>query len=139
MLNSPSYFAGGDITPSRFVGISADFRVTQTVLNGKIMGISHEGTRRIPSPTASVDDVLAAKVGESVTVYGQGHTGIFLELGATVTAGAWLKSDALGRGIVCTNTGATPLSAENAGAVAMQGGIVGYKIRIQVLLQPARV
>ena len=138
MLNSPSFFANGDISPSRFVGIAADFRVTQTLANGKICGISQEGTRRFPQPSASASDNLAAQLGESVTVYGQGHSGIFMELGGPVTAGTWLKSDALGKGIACTNTGATPLAAENAGAIALQAGIAGDKIRVQVLLHPAR-
>lgn len=138
MLNSPAYMASGNIGVSLFVGISGDFKVAQTVANGKICGVSQEGTRRFPSSGASSTDILAAIANEQVGVFGNGHSNIFLTLGGTVVAGNWLKSDANGAGVACTNTGATPLASENAGAVALQGGVAGDKIRIQVLIQPAR-
>lgn len=133
MLNSPAYFASGDISPSRFVFISNDFRVQQSGANGRIVGISQEGTRRYPSTIQSADDGLAAKSGESVTVYGMGHSNIYLELGGTVAAGAYCKSDSLGRGV--TSTGA---SADSLGAMALEAGVSGDKIRVYVLLNPAR-
>ena len=138
MLNNPAYMASGNVGVSLFVGISGDFKVAQTVLNGKIAGVSQVGTRRFPSSAASSTDILAAIAGENVGVFGNGASNVFITLGGTVTAGTWLKSDANGAGVACTNAGGTPLASENAGAIALQGGVAGDKVRIQVLLHPAR-
>jgi hypothetical protein len=132
MLNSPTYFASGNIYPSRFVFASNQFRVQQTGANGKIVGISQSGTRRFPDQD-NTNTPYAAITGEPIAVFGEGYSNVFLTLGGSVTAGAYLKADADGKGV--TSTGA---AADNVGAIAQQDGVSGDKILVQVILQPAR-
>lgn len=133
MIGSPSFSASGDIYPSRFVTITGNnLRVSQAVAANSIIGISQEGTRRYPD----VDNTFtgfAARAGEPISVYGNGHVNVPLELGGTVTAGQFIQSDANGKGVV--STGAV---AHNIGAIALQSGVSGDVIKVYVFLNPAR-
>ena len=132
MLQSPQFFASGNIYPSRFVRISNAYRVQQTGNNGRIIGVSQSGTRRFPD-TLNTNTGYAAISGEPVGVFGDGYAGVYLELGGNVTAGDFVKSDADGKGV--TSTGA---AADNVGAIALQDGASGEKILLYVQLNPAR-
>lgn len=119
--------AGGTIKPARFVipSTTADNTVLQATANSKIVGISQKGTRRTPYST--LDDGNAAISGEPLHVFGPPETAP-LELGATVTAGDYLESDANGAGITCSTDG------HFYGAVTPQAGVSGDIIEVQVLL-----
>ena len=112
-LSNPNWVAGGDINPSRFVtpkGTTNGFTVKEADANELIVGISQEGARDAPIPSAST---LAAATGENIHVYGPGEV-CMLQMGATCNAGALLKSDADGKG--------TPVTSNNDkyGAIALQ-------------------
>ncbi len=129
MTMSPSYVAGGDINPFRFVKVTDEFTVSQAGANDRVVGVAQEGTHLPPGVRGS--DGLAASAGESVTVHGPGETPL-IEVGAPVNAGDILKSDANGRAIPVT-------FAENAvtyyGARALENGAaLGVRIRCQVML-----
>jgi hypothetical protein len=125
---NPSYIAGGTIRPSRFVKYTAnDFEVAEADANEKIAGISQEGTRTAPIPDVSTNE--AAQSGETLQVYGDGED-CLLELGGTVVPGDDLKSDADGKGVVI----ATGAALQQIGAVALEGGVSGELIRVQVKL-----
>jgi len=127
---NPTFMAGGNIVPSRFVkwNLGEDNTVIQATANAKIQGIAQEGSREAPIP--SVSTVYAAQDGEEIHVYGQGEV-CLLELGGTVAAADDLKSDANGKGVVVT-AGTT---TQEVGAQALQSGVSGEKIRVQVLLK----
>lgn len=118
--------AGGDIAPARFVKSSttADNTCLQAGANDLILGISQRGTRN--TPLDGLDDGLAAKAGESLTVYGPGQTAI-LELGGTVTRGDRLKANADGNGVA-----AVAGSGDNYGAIAGQSGTAGQLVEVLV-------
>jgi hypothetical protein len=92
-LLNPSYVAGEDITPARF--LTRDTTEGNAVLmadngNAAIAGVSMNGTREAPIP--SVATSLAALEGETFRVHGLGDTceveaGEELDDGEEVTAG----------------------------------------------------
>jgi len=127
---NPNYVASGNITSSRFVSpvSGSDFTVAQAIANSKIAGIAHEGSREAPIP--SVTTPYAAADGESLVIYGQGEV-CKLVLGGTVENGDDLKSDADGKGVIITDSTTT----QEIGATALEGGITGDHIRVQVQLR----
>ena len=131
---TPSYIAKGDVYTCRFVKSDGtnDFAVVQATANDVVRGISQEGNREAPIP--SVTSSLAAQDGESLKVYGETQE-CLLELGGTVAAGDRLKSDANGKGVNIATTGTTE---QNIGAVALEGGASGAKIRVQVAISETR-
>lgn len=111
--SSPNWVAGGNINPSRFVtpkGTTYAFTVEEADAGEQIVGISQEGARDAPISGAST---LAAADTENIHIYGPGEV-CMLQMGTTCNAGAWLKSDADGKG--------TPVTANNDkyGAIALQ-------------------
>lgn len=129
-IANPSYVAEGDIRPSRFVKIgSGDFSVLEADANEAVLGIAMEGTKTAPIPSASAN---AAEDGDHLHVYGPGEE-CLLELGSGgITAGAYLKSDADGKGVAAATTGATQ---QNRGARALEGGAEGDKVRVVVHIE----
>lgn len=127
----PSYSkcANGNIAPSRFVKIDTTAgvkdRVLQATAGDKIYGISFVGTRN--APYAPLDDGYIAIAGEFLSIYGPSAKDVRLELGGTVTQGDSLKSDANGKGVTTTSTG------DWIGAIAMDAGVSGDVIRVQVI------
>lgn len=139
---NPTFIAGGTIYPSRFVTMytalysststptAADFTVWQAT-NGtanakgdRVIGISQEGTDLWSSNTA-------ATANEQVRIFGPGEIGL-VEVGATVTAGDWVKSDANGRAITAANTG-----DQCAGLALQTGNVSGSNYtKIQVYIHP---
>lgn len=124
-LGNPSFFATGNITPMRFVEISNPYYVRQcATANLKTFGVSQMGTRNAPGTDA--DDGYCAKTGEGLQVFGEGEVTL-LELGATVSAGNRLATDSSGKGAVAT-------TGQNVGAIALDNGVSGDKIRVYVYL-----
>lgn len=95
MVQVPNFSASGNIYPSRFVAISGTKTVSQAAVGSAAFGIAQRGIRDTPLPSASE---LAAASGDPVTVYGPGEM-CSLEAGAAVSAGAYVKPDADGKGI----------------------------------------
>lgn len=130
---NPSYLAGGTIRPSRFVKITAAHTVSESDANEASVGVSQEGGNQ-PPLSDLVSTINAAVSGETLKVYGLGDE-CLLELGDTVTAGQYLKSDADGKGVPVATTGTT---LQLAGALALDAGAAGDLLRVQVLQYPIR-
>jgi hypothetical protein len=130
-MPNPNYVATGNISPSRFVKVdaTADNSVVQADANATILGIASEAGREPPLP--SVSTIYAAQSGDNIHVYGESEV-CLLELGGTVAAGDFLKSDANGKGVVIATTGTT---AQEIGAKALTAGASGEFIRVQVVRQ----
>lgn len=127
-MSSPNLVAKGNILPSRFVKFDGtnDYGVIQGTANARVAGIASEAGRECPLP--SVSTMYAAQSGDPIHVYGDGEQ-CLLELNDTVVPGAVLKSDGNGYGVNWDVTGTT---TQEGGAVALQGGVAGDKIRVQV-------
>jgi hypothetical protein len=125
-----SYLANGDIYPSRFVKIDTSVtlgsepKVIQAGAGDRIVGISMLGTRRAEYIDASGK---AAAAGEPLQCYDYPDE-CRLELGGTVTAGARIKSDANGKGVVTTT------DKDQYGAYALESGVAGELIRVKILI-----
>jgi hypothetical protein len=125
--------AGGNINPSRFVKIStaANETVLQAGTNEDMFGISQPGVDQPPGVTGS--DGLAARAGENLLVYGPGSTAL-LEIGSGGCNPAdYLKSDTDGKGVTAATSGPT---AQFVGAIALETGSSGDKIRVYVVKLP---
>lgn len=124
----PSYtrIAGGNVAPCRFVTLGTNGRVTQSTAGQQVFGVSGQGTR-FP-PYGSLDDGYHAIAGEDCEVHGPPEKDVLLDIGGTVTVGAFLKSDANGKGVASTT------DREDVGAVALQAGSDGDQIRVQLIL-----
>ena len=121
-----SYFANGDIYPSRFVKLDpADGKVVQCLAGDLPFGISQEGTRRSPYVDPSGK---AAAAGEPVLVYTLGERAL-LQVNGTVTPELRLKADANGMGIPVVSP-----STDNYGGFAQLNGAAGKLI--EVLIDP---
>jgi hypothetical protein len=121
-----SYFASGDIYPSRFVKLdTVDGKVLQCAAGDLPFGISQEGTRKSPYLDATG---RAAAAGDQLAVYTLGERAI-LQVNATVTPGTRVKSDLNGMGIPVV----TP-STDNYGGFAQLNGTAGKLI--EVLIDP---
>lgn len=97
----------------------------------RILGVSMEGTDYPPltDPRVTVGG-YAAIPGEELQVYGLGEV-CLLTLGGTVLNGATLTSDSSGKGVSITpaNSG----TVNYVGALAMQAGVSGEQILVQVM------
>jgi hypothetical protein len=126
-LGAPA-LAGGDIRPCRFVKQSAseDYNLLEADANDPLVGISQSGTNVAPIPNVTSDK--AAIAGQQFRVHRPGES-CLLELGGTVAAGDRLKSDADGKGVAIATSGTTP---QRYGGVAMQAGVSGEKIQVEV-------
>ena len=130
MQPGPQLIAGGNIPASHFVkpDLGTDFSVVVADANAKIQGISQVGSREAPIP--SVTTPYAAADGEQLRIHGDGEV-CLLVLGGTVAAFDDLKSDASGHGVVITGGTTT----QEIGAVALQAGVSGDHILVQVRLR----
>ena len=137
-----SLVANGDIRPSRFVNLDAtasdDHLSLEANANEKIVGISDDGTNYPPIeglPGGVSITALAAEAGQAFKAHGHGTHGCLLELGGTVTAGDFLKSDADGKGVSIATSGTT---LQRYGAIALEGGASGGLIPVIVVLGSER-
>jgi hypothetical protein len=105
--NNPSFVAGGNIAPSRFVKISADYTVVQAGSGDKPVGVSHEASHYPPGYLATfgaTDAGYQGIAGRTMDrVYGDGEQ-CLLEVGEALGCNAddWLIPDANGRGVTAT-------------------------------------
>lgn len=131
----PRLVAGGDVYPSRFVKMSttADDQGLQATANDQLIGVSYEGGKFSP-----LSDLVSsnphAESGDPIGLYGDGEQ-CLLELGGSVTRGGRLKADADGKGVAIATTGTT---IQQFGAIALESGSSGEKIRVFVLLGSER-
>lgn len=131
MGGSYTKVANGSIACSVFVTIdtsdaTGSGRVITCGANGNVFGISQKAPRKFA--LAGFDDGFCAIAGEMLNIIGPGDDEGLLTLGADVTAGNLLKSDASGFGIPATTNG------DLIGAQAIVSGKSGEKIRVK----PAR-
>lgn len=117
--------ASGDINPMRFVKMSGDNTVAESDANELSIGISMRQSKAFDSALAASDD-------GQVAVYTVGQIAK-LELGGSVSAGGLIKSDADGKGVAVATSGTT---AQNVGAIAINGGASGEIIDVEVLTIP---
>lgn len=128
MTGNATFVAGGNITPSRFVKLSttADNTVLQAGAGERCIGVSQQGTRN--PPYGALDDGFCAIASEELRVFQDGEI-CPLTVGAAVTRGDRLKSDANGKGI-------TAAANDPHYAIALQsGGGDGELIEVKVDLQ----
>ncbi|MFG0261026.1 MAG: hypothetical protein ACF788_01355 [Novipirellula sp. JB048] len=124
MYPTPSFIAGADISPSKFVKIKAnnDNTAIQCGAGDVAIGVSAPGTRSAPIPGA---DGLAAADGETCLVYGLGET-CEVTAGGAIQAGDTLKPDA--------DADAVPAAAGEAySAVARSGAADGEKCKCVIV------
>jgi len=131
----PRLVAGGTIYPSRFVQMDAsnDDRGLQATANDALIGISYEGGKYAPLNDLVTDNPHAAS-GDYIGLYGDGEQ-CLLEAGDTIVRGNKLKADADGKGVPIATTGTT---LQRYGAIALESGSSGEKIRVFVLLGSER-
>ena len=130
MGSSINYMATGSIYPSRFCmnDLTTPYAAKQAnVATQPLIGISQEGTH--DGPGTSADDGLAAASGEWLKIYAdEDHDECLLYLGAAVTGGQLLKSDANGLGVPVAYDAAT---IQCVGAEARDNGASGDLIRVR--------
>lgn len=126
----PALVASGAVLPFRGVKLSGEHTGAQTTANDAGIGIARGSTRNAPLE-GLVTTNNHANTGDPISLIGDGEIGL-AEVGAAVTAGDKLKSDANGKLVaIATSGGAT----QNVIAVALEDGAAdGVKIRVQVQL-----
>lgn len=127
----PSYSAGGNISPCRFVVLSGEFTVTQaTASPGQPpIGVSSEAT--MFPPNTPFDNGYAAISGYTNVRFYQLGDVCYIEAGAPVTGGAYLMPDANGRGITATvgnYYGAEALETATASGQRIRCTVIGSKL-----------
>lgn len=123
---NPPMKAGGNISPCRFVKLSANQTLVQCSGNSDVpFGISADGQRTPPGFVNALSGVSEtpyhAISGDPVEYFGLGQYGL-LECGTAWSAGAKLMSDASGKGLTATSTnpvGARALTDASAGELAL--------------------
>jgi hypothetical protein len=126
-LNNPSYVAGEDLAPARFVKRSTSENNAVVYADdgtALIVGITRNGTREAPIP--SVTETLAAEDGEPVMVHGLGDR-CEVELGETISTDG-VELTASTDGVAVTATG-----GDYVAAIAERNGTSGDTIWVQVV------
>lgn len=100
--------ANGTIRVARFVkqDTGDNNSVLEADANEQVIGVSQMGGRDAPIPTLTTDPVEAAQAGDDLKFHSIGDN-CLIEAGGTITAGAFLKSDADGKAVVIATTGTT--------------------------------
>jgi hypothetical protein len=120
--------AEGTIRPARFVKVGTDEGALLEADAGEVaIGISFNETRRSTYVDSTAAPGIAANSGEPLSYYAVGAR-CRLEIAATTTAGALLKSDADGKG--------TPVTSNNDvyNARALADGSAGELIPVEVVV-----
>jgi hypothetical protein len=131
---SPKLRAGGNISPAVFVKVSAAAPHTclQAGSGERVIGISQQGTK-LPQGLLGVSNTYAAVAGDEVDFNGLGDvTRLTLGSGGCA-AGDLLVSDTNGCGVVASGVGT---AVQWVGAVALEDGLVGEKVEVQVMVLP---
>lgn len=132
-----SFRANGTIRRARFVKVdtSDDHSILEADANERILGISQVGPRVAPTPEISdADRIVAAVATEQCMVHLPGETtqDTLLEAGSGGwTAGAYLKSDADGKGVLIDETAG---NKEEVGARAMTSAAEGELGKVTVMI-----
>ena len=129
MPGSINYQAGGNIGVSCFVMANdpIDYQVITANGNQPILGISQMGANHFPDGTSST--LIAAASGQILAVFADAdHDEPLLYLGASVTGGQLLCSDAAGHGIPFVPGSSV---AQYVGAEARQSGASGALIKVR--------
>lgn len=125
--------AGGTIHRARFIKIStsADRQMLEDGANGMPIGISHEGPR--DAPLDGADATVIAAANQQFDYYPEGRV-CQLEIGSGgVTAGAEIKSDTDGTGILALTSGTTN---QWVGAIALETAAAGTLGWVLVKIYP---
>lgn len=126
---SRSYLCNGNVTPSRFVKLdtsTAGGYVLQAGATDKPIGVSQSGTRQ--PPIEGLDDGYAGVQNVNTIEVLESEDEGYLEIGAAVTLGDYLKPSTGGVGITASS------DADIYGAIALQSGTAsGQLIRVRVL------
>lgn len=137
MMSGYAGFKAGDvINPARFVTLDdgsntpAQSTVWQATANAKPLGIMQEGSY---DAVAGSESFPAGS--DSFVVHRQEGQDAYLELGDTVAIDDYLVSDADGLGLVAAAIGTTN---QNVGARALQSGVSGEKILVEITKQTVR-
>lgn len=127
----PTLISGGNIYPNRFVMMdsSEDQQGIQATANAVTVGISGDSTK-YPPLTGLVSNTYHAEDGDPITLRGAEESQTLLELGGTVAAGDYLKSDSNGKGVAIATSGTTP---QNVGARALKAGVSGDLLEVEVM------
>jgi hypothetical protein len=134
-IGSPHLMANGDIRPARFVELQRAAPIAKAIeanANERIIGISMNATNKAPIP--DISSTLAASAGQSLRLYIEGEE-CLLELGGTVNAASFIKSDADGKGVAALTTGTV---LQEIGAVALEDGVSGEFIRVKIQIHRHR-
>lgn len=120
-FENPSLVAGGDINTCRFVNLStsADNTVLEADANEEVLAISTDAAKDAPLDGAST---LAAAAGDDIHLNLPGSVCKLLIGSGGVTRGAWIKSDADGKGVLAATSGTT---AQFYGALALESASEG--------------
>ena len=128
--------AGGTIRPSRFVKWDSDnASVLEADANERTCGISTEAAPLAPIPSVTTNQYTD---GDSMRVYtpSPGNDECLLYIGSGgVTAGAMVKSDADGKGVLAATTGTT---TQWVGAEALETASEDELCRVRVVNYPFR-
>ena len=125
MSDSFSLKAGGDIRPSRFISLSADYTVLESNATDLPFGIAHDSTKAAPAD--GLASANHAELDDQVSYYKLGDS-CLLEAGIAFSAGELLGPDAEGRGTTAIAAG------DVAGAIALESAAAaGELVRVQVV------
>ena len=123
--------ASAAVEPNRIVKITGEFTVAHAGANEVGIGVSMPLSR-------SYNDVTHADTGEQIAVDTIVGSVVRVEFGGTVSAGAFVKSDANGKAVAAATTGTT---AQNIVGQAVEAGADGriglIRLQPQTLAYPA--
>lgn len=125
MLGSFSKRPGGNVSPSRIVKLQADDTVVHaSAASDLLYGISQPSTRRLA--LSGWDDGYAGVSGDgAINIFGPGDDNCPLEIGGTVTIGAYITATTDGKGVASTT------DKDHVIAQAMQAGVSGDIIKVK--------
>ena len=133
MYGSFSKLPGGNIHPSRFVKLQTDNTVVEAGSGDAPWGISQASTRALALTAdtgglSGLDDGYCGVAnGPPINIFGPGDDQCKLELGGTVTIGAYLKASTNGVGVAATT------DKDRVGAVALEAGSSGDVVLVKPL------
>jgi hypothetical protein len=126
-IGAPSFTAGGNISPSRFVVLSGEYTVTQANATPGIPPIGISSEALMGAPNTPFDNTYAATSGYSNFRVYQEDDICYLNAGAAFTGGDYLKPDANGRGVSVT-------AGTYYGALALETATAsGQNIKVKVV------
>ncbi len=128
-FETPKLVCGGTIRPSRFFKASgsADHTILESDANEATLGIATDATRDAPQSGSSAN---AGEDGDQMSVNMPGVVCKLYIGSGGITRGAFLKSDADGKGVAAATTGTT---LQWVGALALESASEGELASVLVL------